>query len=127
MGIATLVAIVAVAIVITLSSLRGLAMRENENHVQALMRALGESLNREVAAAPKSLQALTESDTSLKSEMSDTRWNGDLLFRHGYFIEMRPGKDGTKPELVAWPSREGHTGKRKFAWQSARGLRVVAD
>ena len=133
MGVATLVAIVAVAIVITLSSLRGLAMRENESHVQTLLRALGESLNREVLAAEsagipiaKSLQTLTETDQSLQSEMNDTRWSGELLFRHGYYVKLRQGPTGTEPFLEAWPSREGRTGKRRFTWQATTGLSVIA-
>jgi hypothetical protein len=127
MGLATLTAVFAVVIVITLSSLRGLAMRENESHVQALLEALGSSLTSEVLAAPPAnLRALTEADKSLTSELSDTRWSGDLLFRHGYFVELLApaGADTPRPTLVAWPSQHGRTGNRAFIWRPEDGLAV---
>jgi len=130
MGLATLTAVIAVVVVITLSSLRGLAMRENESHVQTLLSALGSSLTSEVMAAPPTnLRALTESDNSLAGELSDTRWSGDLLFRHGYFVElMAPLEaESTEPMLVAWPSQHGRTGKRAFIWRPESGLTVRAN
>jgi len=127
MGIATLVAVFAVVIVITLSSVRGLAMRENESHVQILLEAIGSSLTSEVhAAVPLDLRSLTESDESLASELEDTRWTGDLLFRHGYFVELIDPSttEAAQPTLVAWPSRHGRTGNRAFIWRADRGLEV---
>ena len=130
MGLATLTGLFAVVVVITLSSLRGLAMRENETHVQALLEALGSSLNREVLAAPPTnLRELTEKDDSLAAELSDTRWSGDLLFRHGYFVELlAPTEaDATSPTLVAWPSQHGRTGNRAFIWRPEGGLVIRAN
>lgn len=130
MGLATLVGVIAVVVVITLSSLRGLAMRENETHVQALLKALGSSLTHEVQAAPpKDLRSLTEGDEALSAELSDTRWSGDLLFRHGYFVELLTPleEEGAEPVLVAWPSQRGRTGKRAFIWRPKSGLTVRAN
>jgi len=123
MGVATLVAVFAVVIVITLSSLRGIAMQENEDHVQRLLRALGKSAASEVHAAPPAdLRALTEADTGLERELNDSRWSGERLFRHGYLVHMiHQGADG--PVLVAWPADHGNTGNRAFMWTPTEGLR----
>ncbi len=129
MGIATLTAVIAVVVVITLSSIRGLAMRENESHVKALLEALGSSLTSEVyAAPPRDLRDLTQRDASLSQELADTRWTGELFFRHGYFVELvREGVDGSTGLLVAWPSQYGRTGNRAFLWSPEEGLVVRAN
>jgi len=125
MGVATLTAVLAVVIAITLSSIRGLAMRENESHVKSLLEALGSSLTSEVhAAPPTNLRSLAEGDENLTRILLDTRWSGELLFRHGYFVELVAEDEAT---LVAWPSQYGRTGNRAFLWSPTTGLTIRAN
>ncbi len=129
MGWATILAVVSVVFVVTFSNLRGMALRENENHAQALLRAIGERLSPEVMAAPPSdLRDWTEDQDGLAPDLTDARWvndEGDLLLRHGYLVEWRPGIGG--PVLVAWPADHGLSGNRAFAWLPGRGLVELAE
>ena len=124
MGVATLLAVFAVVIVITISSLRGIAIQENESHVQALLEALGKSWSSEVhAAPPESLKQLAESDASLERELNDSRWSGENLFRHGYLVKLVETSEG--PTFVAWPSSHPNTGTRSFTWSPETGLQEL--
>jgi hypothetical protein len=121
MGLATLVAVVAVVIVITLSSLRGMAMAENETHARGLLGAIADSLNSEVfAAPPSSLEEVTMADESLKSNLTDGEFltdDGHLYLRHGYLFEWRTPEAEASTDsliLVAWPFDQGQTGKAAF-------------
>ena len=125
MGMTTILAVFAVVIVITISSLRGIAIQENESHVQTLLRALGSSWSSEVhAAPPQTLRELTETDGSLTKELNDSRWTGERLFRHGYLVQMVMQPSGL-PTFVAWPSKHGRTGTRSFVWQPDGGLQAA--
>ena len=121
MGMATLIAVVAVVIVITLSSLRGMAVSENESHAKSLLAAIADSLSSEVfAAPPHSLEEVTKADDSLKSELTDGEFlteDGRLYLRHGYLFEWRAQEAGASGEdmvLVAWPFDSGQTGNAAF-------------
>ena len=129
MGWATILAVVSVVFVLTFANLRGMALRENENHVQALLRALGERLSPEVLAAPpEDLRDWTDAQDGLAPELTDAQWvneDGNLLLRHGYLVEWRPTARG--PVLVAWPTEHGLSGNRAFAWHPTRGLVELAS
>jgi len=128
MGWATILAVVAVVFVVTFANLRGMALRENESHVQALLRAIGDRMSPEVLAAPPSdLRDWTDGQDGLAPDLTDVRWvgdEGDLLLRHGYLVEWRPATGG--PMLVAWPTEHGLSGNRAFAWSPVRGLVELA-
>lgn len=120
-GMATLVAVVAVVIVITLSSLRGMAVSENESHAKSLLGAIADSLKSEVfAAPPNSLEEVTQADESLQSELTDGEFlteDGRLYLRHGYLFEWRAQaavESGEHMVLVAWPFDSGQTGNASF-------------
>lgn len=122
MSTATVLAVFAVVIVVTMSSLRTIAIDENESHARHLLEALGTSATSEVHAAPPvDLKQLTDGDVSLERELNDSHWTGELLFRHGYLVEMvSGGPDG--PIFFAWPSHYGRTGTEAFAWNAKHGL-----
>jgi hypothetical protein len=119
MGIATLLAVTSVIVVITLSSLRGMAITENESHAQSLLSAIAGSLNSQVfAAPPSSLEEVTQSDSSLESNLTDGEFlskDGCLFVRHGYLFEWREENAGGSILLVAWPFDLGQTGRKAFA------------
>lgn len=128
MGWATIIAVISVVFVVTFSNLRGMALRENESHAEALLRALGEVLSSEVLAAEAapSLREWTDERTELRGELTDARWlEGDVLLRHGYLVEWRFGSAG--PVLVAWPTERGLSGNRAFTWSPDDGLEVRAN
>lgn len=124
MGWATILAVVAVVFVVTFSNLRGMALRENESHAEALLRAFGELLTPEVLAdAPRDLQAWSAAQQGFDHELTDAHWVGDdgaLLLRHGYLFEWRPSATG--PLLVAWPTEHGLSGRRAFLWSPDGGV-----
>ncbi len=119
MGIATLTAVFSVIVVITLSSLRGMAISENESHAKNLLSAIANSLNSEVfAATPRSLEEVTQTDDSLKSNLTDGEFlteDGRLFLRHGYLFEWRDAAAGGAFVLVAWPFDLGQTGQTAYA------------
>ena len=124
MGMATLLAVVAVVIVITLSSLRGMAVAENESHAKSLLHAIASSLQSEVfAAPPHSLEEVTQADDSLQAELTDGEFlteDGRLYLRHGYLFEWRAQEataTGQDLVLVAWPFDSGQTGNAAFGLQ----------
>jgi hypothetical protein len=116
----SMVAVIAVLILVSLPRLQAFALEENEADAAALTRVLGRALADE-RPAPPSLAGLVE-EAGLDPAHDDLEWleGGRLLRRHGYLFELPAHPAGTA--LRAWPWTYGDTGRAAFVFRRAQGV-----
>jgi hypothetical protein len=119
----TILAIVAVVVVVTIPRLRGFAVRENETDAIRMLRALAMQPARAGHGVESNdLAHVVAGDSALRHRLEDIECLEDgTLRRHGYLFDMtmlRPGE----PMLRAWPWNHGQTGNDAFVWTPQRGL-----
>lgn len=139
---ATLFAIAAVVVVISLPRLREFALRENEADARALLARLGAALEAHAAERPLATEPalavvdLLETGGASRGAASDVVPSGPLtssanpahprgladaelldggrlLRRHGYLFDVASGPDH-RIVVRAWPWHAGRTGQRAF-------------
>ena len=117
---ASVVAVIAVLVVVSLPRLQAFALGENEADAAALTRVLGRELAEE-GSPSLSLASLVE-EAGLDPKHDDLEWldGGRLLRRHGYLFELTANKAGAA--LCAWPWTYGDTGRAAFVFRRDRGM-----
>jgi hypothetical protein len=117
---ASVVAVIALLVLVSLPRLQAFALEENETDAAALTRVLGRALAEE-RAAPPSLAGLVE-EAGLDPGHDDLEWleGGRLLRRHGYLFELSAHPAGAA--LAAWPWTYGDTGRAAFVFRCDQGM-----
>lgn len=130
--IATLVAVVAVVVVISLPRLADFARRENQEDAVRLARRLMAERERQAAgaAAPTRVQELVAGlPPSAQRQLDDLAFlrDGELLRRHGYLFELFAAGDESGAQggggvwaVRAWPWRAGETGAKAYLALSSK-------
>jgi hypothetical protein len=146
-GALSLLAVVAVLIVVSVPRLRGIALQENEVDARATAQLLAGALRGEAPGAAPSLRELLQRD-ELSGALSDAELlaSGRILRRHGYLFELtrlplglslaaspllflrpEPAALGPMPAVRAWPWKRGSTGAASFLVTSAGATLVRSD
>jgi hypothetical protein len=119
----TILAIVAVVVVVTIPRLRGFAVRENETDAIHMLRALAMQPAR--SGHDQDVNDLAHAvarDPAMLHRLEDVECLEDgSLRRHGYLFDMTMLRQG-EPMLRAWPWNHGQTGNDAFVWTPQRGL-----
>lgn len=126
LALASLVAIGVVVALVSLPSLRGLAIRQNESDAARVVRALAQAA-RETGLGDA--VALLEETPSLRHRFGDLERAGvpghpGLLRANGYLFDLAPGPAGLAAR--AWPWELGRTGRAAFVAQAEGALLVNA-
>ena len=113
-GVASLAAILAVLVFVSLPRLRSLAQQENEADAHGTLELFRGALpvlaaERPTTALPPSIEELAESDT-IAHGLSDGEFldHGRVLRRHGYLFRVVDGG------VLAWPWKHAATGRSAF-------------
>ena len=120
-GTLSLLAIAAVLVVVSVPSLRGLAVQENEADARATAQLLARALRaaEEPGTPAPSLRAILR-EPELAGVLADAELlaKGSVLRRHGYLFEivqfargLEPGAVGGRLAIRAWPWDRGSTGE----------------
>jgi hypothetical protein len=111
-----------VVLLVSLPSLRGLALRQNESDAVRVVRALGRASLATAGARARSIGELFRANPELEHRFGDLEYlEGPRLLRaHGYLFDLSRGPDG--PTVRAWPWAWGRTGFAAFVHTAAGEL-----
>ena len=121
-------AVAAVLLFVSLSRLHIFAVHENERDAVKLLRSLGpravEAAGAVLPSAGLPSAQVLLSDEIASERLADVGWveDGQVLRRHGYLFGLRQAVDGTWC-LMAWPWKQGRTGKAAFVFHPTLGVR----
>lgn len=127
-GVSSLVAIVAVIVLVSLPRLHAFAVEENETDAAVLARRLAQALGDAPGdGQPASLAALVD-ELGMRDRTDDLEWlaDGRVLRRHGYLFELDPPHAAPRA-LRAWPWSYGATGRTAFLAHPSDGVRRHAN
>jgi cytochrome c-type biogenesis protein CcmH/NrfG len=127
---ATLTAVVAVVLLVSLPRLRDFALRENESDARQLVQRLAELVaDPAPASATPTAGELLQARPQLRRELNDLELleGGRTLRRHGYLFQVVPAVSGPAPAVRAWPWKHGRTGRRAFLAVPGQGLFASAN
>jgi hypothetical protein len=115
----TLVAVLALVVVVTIPHLRSMAIRANERDARVMLTWLGEELAKLAPAEmPADLPALLKRVPRAARRIPDARvLPSGLVAHHGYYLRLMLPPHG-QPELCAWPCQLDRTGRAAYAWTS---------
>ena len=111
---ATLFAVAALLVLVSLPRLQAFARGENEDDAAGLMRRLGRGLAALTAGETVTdIEGLVQG-AGIERGLDDFEWleDGAVLRRHGYLFDV--ASDGGKVVLRAWPWSHGRTGRAAF-------------
>ncbi len=114
----SLAAIGVVVALVSLPSLRGFALRQNQSDALRLVHALAAAVAADpLAGANPSLSGLLERNAALRHRFNDLELvtlpgSGERLRCHGYLFDLAPASSGWTAR--AWPWSHGRTGRAAF-------------
>jgi hypothetical protein len=113
-GAASVAAVVAVLILVSLPRLHAFALEENETDAASLTRQLIQALAGVESEQPTLLELVGA--LGMEARTDDLEWiaDGRILRRHGYLFELSGGASRASLSLRAWPWTYGETGRAAF-------------
>jgi hypothetical protein len=126
-GALSVVAVVAVLVLVSLPRLHAFAVEENQTDASALTRHLVSAL--EQAADPHTPLVELVAGLGMAANTDDLEWleGGRILRRHGYLFELDRPRAGGAPTLRAWPWAYGETGRVAFLGRAGEPVRRHAN